>query len=292
MGGYRGLIREPLLHFLIAGTLLFAAYAWMNPASPSSTDGPVKIGPGQISWLRETFSAQWRREPTSAELKELVDALVREQLLAREAVALGLDQDDTVVRRRLAQKLTFLVDDTIRLAEPDEAELRTYLAKHPGKYSTETKLSFQQVFYSPKRRADPSADAKAVLAGLVRSQTALPDGDPLPLEAVYTNVDQAAVSSLFGPAFAQSLSGMQQGTWSGPVTSAFGVHLVIVSDRSEGGPRPFEDVRQILIDDWKRQKVEEANAAFLEKLRDKYGVAIDEGVTDAKAAPANVSALP
>jgi hypothetical protein len=270
----RGFLGEPLLHFTVAGAILFAGYGWMNAAAPSKADAPVRIGQGEIGWLRETFSSQWRRDPSDEELKALVETLVREQLLAREAQELGLDRDDTIVRRRLAQKLTFLVEETTRIGDPDEVELQKYLAANAERYRSQPRISFRQVFYSLKRRADAAGDARAALGTI--SGRDIPDGDPLPLDASFSQVDPAAISSLFGPSFAESIASMAPGGWAGPVKSAYGVHLVIVTERTEGKPRPFDEIRQALLDDWRRQKAREASDSYIEKLRDKYGVVIDD----------------
>ncbi len=273
MLGY--VVREPLIHFVVAGALIFGGYAWWSPTPPVAADGPIRIGQGEIGWLRETFSSQWRRDPTDEDMKLLIDTLVREQLLAREARALGLDRDDTIIRRRLAQKLLFLVEDTVRIGDPDERELRRFLEANAARYRSAPTLSFQHVFYSPKRRTNAAEEARLALAWAM--ETASPEGDPLPLESVYAQVDPAAIASLFGPDFAEALVGLQPGAWSGPVKSAYGVHLVRVTDRVEGKPRALEEVRQALLDDWLRQTARAASEAFMDKLREKYGVVIDAG---------------
>ena len=123
------LLREPLLHFAVAGAILFGGYSWLNnPRADTTAVEPVRIGEGDVRWLKQTWSSQWLREPSADELKGLVDDLLNEKLMAREAEAMGLEQDDTIIRRRLAQKLKFLVEDTAQLAEPSEAELRQFYA--------------------------------------------------------------------------------------------------------------------------------------------------------------------
>jgi parvulin-like peptidyl-prolyl isomerase len=273
------LLREPLFHFLIAGALLFAGYEWLNRGTPQSgASEPVRIGEGEARWLRETFASQWRRQPTANEFNGLLATLVNEEVLAREARALGLDQDDTIVRRRLAQKLTFLIEDTARIAEPGEDELRRYYAAHAELYSTQPLVSFRHVFFSPQRRLDAEADARQALAALDRAGApGIPDpsGDPLIIADSFNEIDTQAVSSLFGPAFARDLFTLPPGSWSGPIRSSFGVHLVEVTLKREAEPRRFEDVRQTVADDWRRQKNADTKEAYLARLRQKYGVLID-----------------
>src|SRR4051812_24882196 len=188
------LLREPLLHFLIAGVLLFGGYEWLNRgAADSTSEGPVRIGSGEVRWLQETFANQWRRGPTAVELNELLATLLEEELMANEARALGLDRGDTIVRRRLAQKLTFLVDDTTRIADPSEDELRRYYTDHAERYRDEPRISFSHVFFSPARRAHADGDARMALtlvSAANGSETAeLPEGDPVLLEDSYADLD-------------------------------------------------------------------------------------------------------
>ncbi len=268
-----GLAREPLVTFTIAGAFLFAGYAWLNPSVPSDSHGRVRVGQGEIRWLVETFSSQWRRDPTDDEMKTLIETLVREHLLAREARALGLDVDDTIVRRRLAQKLTFLIEETARFADPDDVELQKFQAAHAERYRLPPRLSFQQIFYSPNRRDSAMHDAKTDLVGM--TPTELPNGDPLPLEFAFSMLDAAGIAALFGASFSEAVAGLEMGVWAGPLKSAYGVHLVRVTEREEGRPRSFQELRSTLLDDWRRQKASDAAAAYIEKLRHKYGVVVD-----------------
>ena len=273
------LLREPLLHFLLAGAILFGGYSWLNQGTPTSQEqDPVRIGEGEVRWVRETFAGQWRRDPTPDELKDLLATLVNEELLAREARALGLDQQDTVVRQRLAQKLSFLVEDTTRIANPDEDQLRAFHRDHADRYGTAPRLSFRHVFFSPERRPHAAADASAALTLLASASgnERLPEGDPLPLEGAFTSIDLQALSSLFGPDFARSVFALPVGSWSGPVWSAYGPHLVLVSDRAQGEPRRYEDMRNAVLEDWRKAKERETKDAYLDKLRDKYGVVVED----------------
>lgn len=282
-----GVAREPLVTFTLAGACLFAGYAWLNPGASIEAKTPVRVGQGEIRWLAETFSSQWRRDPTDEEMNGLIGTLVQEHLLAREARTLGLDVDDTIIRRRLAQKLAFLVEETAQIQNPDDVELRKYQAANAERYLSAPQISFRQIFYSPNRRANALDDAAADLAGL--SPGDWPAGDPLPLEATYSRLDPAGVSALFGPSFAEAVARLTPGVWAGPLKSAYGVHLVLVTESEEGGPRPFEAVRASLLHDWRRQKASDASAAYIDKLRRKYGVTIDR--QPAQLIPARTAAI-
>ncbi len=286
------LLKEPLLHFLIAGSVLFGGYEWLNRNAPGPrTEDPVRIGAGEVRWLQETFASQWGRQPSSEEANDLAARLVEEELLAREARTLGLDQNDTIVRRRLAQKLTFLVEETSRLADPDEDELRRFYQDHVGRYRTEPRLSFSHIFFSSERRSNPEADARAALASFATAdgRSEQPQGDPLLLEGSYTDVDQQAVAAVLGAEFARAVFALRPGPWSGPVRSAFGVHLVQVTQVRPAELRPFGDVRRAVVEDWRRVRESETKAAYLARLRDKYGVVIEDG---AKPLPGPEPAAP
>jgi hypothetical protein len=139
-------LKEPLLHFLVAGGLLFAVYAWLNRVG-GEAPGVVRITAAEVHWLKETWARQWQRPPSEQELRGVVADYVKEVLLAREARALGLDENDTVVRRRLAQKLEFLVQDTVRLAEPREDELCQLYDASRTRYHTPARLSFTHIYF-------------------------------------------------------------------------------------------------------------------------------------------------
>jgi parvulin-like peptidyl-prolyl isomerase len=276
-------LKEPLLHFVIAGALLFGAYALVNRGEQpgNTTAGPIHIGGGEISWLRETFSNQWHRAPTNEELSGLVASLLEEELLAREARELGLDRDDTIVRRRLAQKLTFMVEDTSHIVEPTEEDLRRFYAANSERFQADPRVSFTQVFFNPERRQNADQDAKLALASFRAGPShddAASGGDPLLLEADFHDVDQRTLSNMFGTEFAAAVFTLRPGPWSGPIKSAFGVHLVRVVDLRPAEPRPFESVRDKVAEEWRHQREGEMKASYLAKLQQKYGVVIDDSV--------------
>jgi hypothetical protein len=269
------LLREPLLHFAMAGVILFGAYEWMNKGRRTPVaDEPITIREGEVRWLRETFAAQWRRSPTPDEMNGLLATLTEEELLAREARAFGLDQHDTVVRRRLAQKLSFLLEDTSRIAEPSDDELRRFHSEHAERYQADPRITFRQVFFSSQRRQEAEADATAALIRGTATGSRV-DGDPTLLDDRYDDVDRSAVSSLFGPDFAKAVFAALPGSWSGPVKSAYGLHLVEVTDHRPGGLRRFEDVREAVTNDWRREREREIKSVYLLRLRDKYRVSTD-----------------
>jgi hypothetical protein len=274
------LLKEPLLHFVIAGALLFGLSAWLDPSGGSGTGSrQVRIGEGEVKWLVGTWSRQWRREPTPEELHGLVTGLLKEELLSREAREMGLDEGDTIVRRRLAQKLEFLLQDAAQLVEPAEGDLRRLYEANRADFQVAARVSFTQVFFSPQRRKDAARDAVATLARMAATAPADPAlGDPSMLEGVFDDADQQTVASAFGPEFASAVLQLKPGAWQGPIASAYGVHLVRVTHSTPAWLRPFEDSKTKVVELWREEKKRETEERYFRRLLDKYDVQIDEGV--------------
>lgn len=276
------LLREPLLHFAVAGLVLFFAYSWLNGSRPSS-DGlePVRVGAGEIQWLKKTYSNQWLRPPDEAELQGLVDDLVNEELLAREAQVIGLGENDTIIRRRLAQKLKFLVEDTSRFADPTDPELRQYFEANLARFAAGATVSFTHVFFNPQGRTDAAHDAAAALASLEET-AADPQlaelGDRFLLDSEFRDADEQTVSGMFGEDFAKAVFALRPGRWSGPLKSGYGLHIAFVSARTAVSKPPFDTVRDKVLEEWRRERQERTNADYLTRLRQKYSVVIDDSV--------------
>ena len=276
-----------MLHFAVAGAILFAGYALINRGETNlpETD-PVHIGEGEVRWLKETFANQWQRQPTDDELRGLVAGFLEEELLAREAKSLGLDQNDTIVRRRLAQKLAFLVDDTSRIVAPTDDQLRQFYDTNAERFRSEARVSFTQVFFNPARRVNAESDAEAALVSIsAMDDRATTIGDPTLLETEFHDVDARTVSNLFGDDFARTIFSLKPGPWAGPVKSGYGVHIVRVTNLRPATLRSFEEVRPKVVEAWGHRRETEAKAAYLAKLREKYGVVIDDGIGPLLAPP-------
>lgn len=279
------LLREPLLHFLIIGVLLFGAYAWRNRGAQGDAGGrQVRITEGDVKWLTETWAKQWQREPDRDELRGLVTEFLKEELLAREAREMGLDQEDVYIRRRLAQKVEFMVQDTSRLAVPTEDDLRRFYDAHPEHFGEPARVSFTHVYFSRENRKDPAADATSVLAQLRAAQpsTLNPQlaelGDRLLLDSEFREVDQQAVTAQFGAKFASAVFALPPGTWHGPIESGYGLHLVRVSAQTPARPREFAQVRPQVLERWQDQRQREDNEKYFASLLKKYDVAVDASV--------------
>jgi hypothetical protein len=276
------LLREPLLHFLAAGAVLFGAYAWLGDSeAPATGVEPVRIGSGEVKWLTDTFSGQWMRPPDAEELQGLIFDLVKEELLAREAREMGLEESDTIVRRRLAQKLEFLVEDTANIAEPPEADLRKYYEANISVFHVPGKVSFRQIYFNPEGRNDPQGDATALLAtlGTAEAGIAAEAGDRFLLGSEFEKLGEIEANGMFGEELSGQIFDAPQGKWSGPFKSGYGYHLIQVTERTDQVPRPFEEAREAVLLEWLRDRQEEISRDYLERLSDKYRVVYDEEVT-------------
>jgi PPIC-type PPIASE domain len=273
-------LRDPLLHFLALGALLFGGYALLHrgPAHPD-TARQVVIGAGEVRWLTETWSRQWRREPTPEELRDLIAGLVREELLARAAREMRLEQDDVIVRRRLAQKVEFVLRDTAVDREPTEAELQRFYAEHPERFRVEARRSFTQVLFSSSR-PDARRDAMRALHRLLTGPPPATDawGDPQLLPEGLRDADERTVQSAFGPEFAREVFLLESGRWSGPIASPYGQHLVRVEAASPARQPDLADVRGEVLELWRAARGREREARYLADLGARYGVVLDDAV--------------
>jgi hypothetical protein len=272
------LLREPLLHFAVVGSILFGGYSWLNDRHVEATaNEQISLGEGEVRWLKQTWSSQWLREPTADELKGLVDDLLNEKVMAREAQEMGLEKDDTIIRRRLAQKLKFLVEDTAQLAEPTEAELRRFYAANPAHFETPGKLTFRQVYFNPEHRKDAAADATAALGALSANvEDDSIEGDRLLFGDSFADTDEQALSGMFGADFAREMFALEPGGWRGPVKSGYGFHLVLVTQRTATALKPFETIRAAVLSEWRAWKQVELSRDYLLELRNKYNASMDD----------------
>jgi PPIC-type PPIASE domain len=274
-------LKEPLLHFTLAGAALFGAYTWINRASETPSVGkaaPIHVGAGDLQWMAENWTTQWRRAPTREELHGLVSDYVNEQLLAREARALGLEDNDVIVRRRLAQKLTFLIDDTSRRTEPSETELQQFYQANSRRFRNDARISFTQIYFSPERRADARADALRLLHDSGAPLLTAQQGDRSLIETEFHDETEQSIAGAFGPAFARAVFSLEPGAWQGPIESGYGLHLVRASRLQEGRLPPLSDVRARVVEEWRNAQEKSAKDRYLDELHKKYNVVADEAV--------------
>ena len=280
------LLREPLVHFMFIGALLFVLYGLVSDQRSAVSDR-IEITNADVEQLVLIFRKQWQRSPNPKELQGLIESRIREEVLYREALAMGLDENDTIVRRRLAQKVEFLMADAGGLAEPDDETLHAYYEKNAERYREPTRLSFSQIYFSTDRRgAQAENDARTLLAHLRAENppvTQAPDeGDPLMLPPIYVHRGTDEIARDFGPSFAQQLGELDSGQWRGPITSGYGLHLVYINSRERARLPPLDQVRGRVVSDWRVDQRQAADERIYEHLRSRYEVTLPAELTDAR----------
>ena len=272
------LLKEPLAHFLVLGGLIFAGHGLLD-RDGARAPGRIVVSQGQLESMRVGFTRTWHRPPTPEEWEGLIRDRVREEVYCREAMALGLDRDDTIIRRRLRQKMEFISEDIAARTQPTEAELGAYLAAHPESFRVEPRFTFSHVYLNPEKHGENLARDAARLLAQLRQAGARADapelGDPFLLEHRFASVPASDVEKQFGKGFASKLAGIPPGEWQGPVESGYGVHLVLVSERAEGGLPALADVREAVRREWDSGRRQEANEKFYQGLLKGYTVTVE-----------------
>jgi len=273
---FKWLVREPLLHFLVLGAGLFLLYTYVGDDSPGPADRIV-VDEAEILRLAGQFQRTWMRPPSRQELAGLAEDFVKEEILYREALALGLDQDDLVIRRRMRQKMEFLNTDLAEQQAPGEAELQAYLNGHPDKFRQPARLSFEQIYLATGQSADsPQRKAAALLARLeAEPETAWQElGDPTMLPPVLTDASDRDITSTFGNALVTPVASAPLNRWSGPYESAYGLHLLRVTERAPASLPELSEIRATVEREWSNERRQQANERFYQALRERYSVEI------------------
>lgn len=273
----RRLFKEPLVHFLALAAVVFGVYGVLHRSGPGKPDEIVITG-ARVDQLAALFARTWQRPPTGPDLKGLIDEYVKEEILVREALALGLDKDDTVIRRRLRSKMEFLNDAESALPTPTEAELSEYLRLNAGKFVVEPRFAFEQIYLNPDRHAEKIDREIAALLETLRTRAsidpeALGDATLLPLRMESTG--KASIARIFGPDFAEALDTVTPGPWAGPVKSAFGLHLVRLTEREPVRVPALNEVRAVVEREWASEKRKALEDRRLAALLSRYKVTIE-----------------
>lgn len=264
------LLREPVLHFVLLGVLVWA----LDVATGDDDGGEIVVTEREVARIAALWERQWRRPPTPDELRNLVDDHVREEILYREALRLGLDEDDTVIRRRLAQKIAFVSEDRAVPAEPPESELEDFFAAHAERYRRPPRFTLRQV---PFTGEDGEAAARTALERLPEVEDAALStlGDASMLPRRIASWTRREVAAEFGRAFLDGLDVGAPGRWQGPVRSAFGFHAVRIDAFTPEQPATLDLARREVERDWLDARRREANEAFYGELRERYRVRIE-----------------
>jgi hypothetical protein len=275
---FKRIVREPLLHFLLIGAALFIYYGHHAPGG--GDDRQIVISQQLVDDLAEQFRATWTRPPTAAELHTLVDTYVHDEVLYREGMEAGLAREDAVIKRRVRQKIEVMAEEDSEHEVATEADLQAYLAAHAESFTRPAVVSFEQVYFGPPTPA-VSRQIEAARTALVNGKTAANLGQPTMLPRQVQREDIRVVSRDFGQPFADALVKLPVGAWSGPVTSAFGEHLVRLGALEPAVVPPLTDIRTGVTREWENERRQRAMEASYQRMRANYRV-----VLEAKLPPA------
>jgi peptidyl-prolyl cis-trans isomerase C len=291
------LLREPLIHFLLIGAVLFGLYGLAQSGRPAAAPSKeIRLSLDEIAQLAMLYQSQWRRAPTPQELQRMVESKVQQEILYREALAMGLDKDDEIVKRRMAQKMQFLAEDVAAAHEPTKAELEAWFGKNSAKFAQPPRLSFRHLYFSHDRRGERARDdaqqALAKLAGLpVDSKLASSLADPFMFQDYYRDRAPEYLAKEFGPPFALAVAKLAPGSWQGPVESGFGWHLVFVDTLIPGRVPVFEEVEPDVRTAWLGEQKALAWAKAYKDMRAKYTVLLPT-LPEGMVAPSASQRLP
>lgn len=276
------LLREPLFHFLIIGGMLFVLFNLLKTPTGTQSEQLV-ITTGQTEYLKANFKRTWQRSPTEQELQGLTESYVRNEIFYREALAMGLDRDDSVIRRRLKQKFEILSDDLAGVAIPTTEDLDRFIKRYPERFINEAQVAFRHVFVSSDQRGYGAIDESIrLLAALSTSGSTIdPEtlGDNLMLPKSFDLSHLSTITRLFGEPFSRAITDIKPGQWAGPIESGYGLHLVLIEQHVKSQLPELADIRKIVEREWFATHKKELRESIYTKLRKKYTIVFESQAT-------------
>lgn len=277
--------KEPLIQFLFIGACIYGVYALFGAPDDDAADKTIVVDAKRIDGFIGEWQRRWNRPPTRQELEGVINAFVREDILYRQAVAMGLDADDPITRRRMAQKLEFLTNDIALLKEPAEGELEQYFQDNLQAYRDPDLITFSHAYLDPDRRAALTLDDAAKLLSQLQAAgnpdpATLDAGDRFMLESYYPEVSEFDVRRQFGTGFAEAVMKLEPGKWHGPVVSGYGAHLVYIYAVRPATPPIFEDVRNDVLANWQTEQQKQFNVDVFENFKARYDIVVAEVPVD------------
>lgn len=284
------LLREPLLQFLIVGALLFAAWKALNPDTTLLSQAKrIELTEGDLNQLATTWVMAGRPPPSPQQMQALIDDKVRQEVLYREALALGLDKDDTIVKRQLARKMEFLAEDLSKLEDPKPGELKAWFDQHQEQFSLPPRVSFRHIYFSPDRRGvNGRADAERTqsqLVGATMDSPIIAAGDPFMFQQFYGDRPYDEIARQFGPRFARDLVSLKPGAWAGPIESGYGWHVVFVESLTPQRVPEFDQIEAEVKTAWVEDRRVKVRHQMYEAMRAQYQVMLPENRAPATALP-------
>ena len=285
-------IREPLFHFVLIGAAVFGLHALIAGDDGEDARDRIVVTEGRVQQLAQVFTKTWQRPPTPEELRGLIDSYINEEVYYREALKLGLDRDDTLIRRRMQQKMEFVTEPSDELLRADDSDLQAFLDANKAAFRVEPRFAFDQVFLNPKKPGAPALGrAKQMLEALKATEdqavlTRLGDATLLPVSMPLSPF--SVIVSNFGKAFAANLTDLSENKWAGPIESPYGLHLVRVTARVDGYDPELAQIRDGVAEKWRAQKRDAFQAQVYDQLRAKYEVVLPP----AAEAPSGQASVP
>ena len=267
--------KEPLLHFLLLGFLLFALYSIVNKQNDS--DNIIMIDDYDMNNIIASWEMQWKRLPTDEELKSLVDQNIKQEIFYQEAIKMKLDHNDEIIKRRLAQKMEFLSNDLATINEPTDKELKRFYDAHFEDYLTPYLYSFYQIICKQDNRTDPKNDAEQILSKYSNAsfEEMKNKGDVLPFPYYFENIDANELNRQLGMQFSKALETTKINGWMGPISSGFGYHLVYIVEKKGPQIPDFESVKKELLGDLEYENQKNLNEQILNELKKNYIIKFD-----------------
>lgn len=267
----RALLREPLVHFLLAGTLVFML---LSGRPPDAGERRIVVDEALVGGLVQRWTMTYRRPPSQDEIDGLIREYVKDQVYYREGKRLGLDQNDEVVIRRMRQKLASTGSAEAEISDPSDADLQAWIDRDPTRYAPEPRFSFRQVLIGPDTEAG-RRQARAALVSIGGGKDPGAIGVTAPIPARYDELPASEASNLFGDSFVPQLRKLKPGAWSGPVESGFGLHVVLLEKMVQPAAPRLADIRRQVENDWRAAAIAKAEDEGYRKLLDGYDVVIE-----------------
>jgi len=276
----QALLREPLMHFLLIGAALF--FVFDQVGDPVEVDNRIVISQADLDILASDWLRRTGRPPSPQQVEQQLRQYIREQVLSREAVNLGLDRDDVIIRRRLAQKMQFLFDDLGQVPDPTNADLNVFMSNYIERFTLPATLSFRHIFLNPDSDGEAIQDQAQQLLRRLQESNAVVDtselGDPTLLPLQFDNQTRLQISNLLGDEFAGQVYSLPDNRWSGSVASGYGLHLVYIHSRTAVRVQPLAEVRQSVIRQWQTAKQQELNDLFYQGIQQRYEIILDKDI--------------
>lgn len=278
-------LREPLVQFLFLGGFIYLAYGFFAPQTEEEKSNIIVVSEPRVQWMQTGWKQRWNRLPTRAELDGMIEQYIKETVLYNEAVKMGLDKDDGIIRRQLAQKVEFLAKDLVVYTPPTEEDLKKYYDEHQDKYRPDATYTFTQIYFDPDKRGDATLDdAKKVKEQLEKQGSMLQDltgfGDDFMVDRYFEANSELEIRKNFGTGFTKELVKLEPGKWHGTILSGYGVHLVYMKEIITPPVPPLSKIKELVLQDWTSDKQEEINKQFYAALKETYTIVVeDDNVT-------------